>query len=162
MERFLIALDCRHDWRRIIDYLMRVLQGAQHCEFKILYVLPTASPDKLRMEEVQQIEHMHVARPDLAGYFWREEDVKAMERCFTQAKERLVLGGFRPESVSSSFAIESDDVAKIILAKAAELGCSTVVLGRSHPSLVKQLLLGSVSTAVIKSARGLAVWVIEI
>ena len=162
MERFLIALDCQPDSLKIVDYVARVLNGAKDCEFKFLHILKTASPDKLRMEEVQRIEHLHMARPDLAGYFWKEEDEKMMTNCFTEARERLVLAGFRPDSVSSLFVIESGDMAEIILAKAAELVCSTVVLGRKHPSMVKELLLGSVSTSVIKSARGSAVWVVGI
>ena len=162
MERFLIALDCQPNCVKIIDYMVRVLAGAKHCEFKILHILATASPDKLRMEEVQRIEHRHAARPDLTGYFWKEEDEKMMNACFIQAKEIFVKGGFRPESVSSFYAVESGDRAEMILAKAAELRCSTIVLGRRHPSLVRELLLGSVSTSVIKSARRLAVWVIEI
>ena len=162
MERFLIALDCQPDCLKVVDYMVGVLKGTEHCEFKFLHILKAASPDKLRMDEVQRIEHMHVARPDLAGYFWKDEDEKIMAKCFDEAREKLVAGGFRPESVSSFFAIESGDMASIILAKANELGCSTVVLGRRHPSMVKELLLGSVSTSVIKSARGAAVWVIGI
>ncbi len=162
MERFLIALDCQPDCVEIIDYMVRVLKGTQDCEFKIFHILATASPDKLRMEDVQRIEHVHAARPDLAGYFWKKEEEKIMERCFTQAMEKLVLGGFRPESVLSLFAVQSGDMAEIILAKAAELGCSTIVLGRRRSSLVKALLLGSVSASVVKSARRSAVWVIGI
>ena len=162
MERILIALDCQPGCLTIVDYMVRVLKGAQDCEFKIFHVLATASPDKLRMDEVQRIEHVHAARQDLSGYFWKAEDEKIMERCFFLATEKLVVGGFRPESVFSLFAIQSRDMAEIILAKAAELGCSTIVLGRRHPSLVRELLLGSVSTSIVKSARGLAVWVIEI
>jgi nucleotide-binding universal stress UspA family protein len=162
MERFLIALDCQPDCSMIIDYMVRILKGAEHCEFEILHILPTASPDKLRMDEVQRIEHMHAGRPDLAGYFWKAEDEKTMTGCFIAAREKLLQGGFRPESICSSFVIESGDRAEIILAKAADRGCTTIVLGRRHPSLMKELLLGSVSTSVIKSARKLAVWVIEI
>jgi nucleotide-binding universal stress UspA family protein len=162
MERFLIALDCQPNCVKIIDYMVRVLKGTKHCEFNILHILPTTSPDKLRMDEVQRIEHVHAARSDLAGYFWKEEDEKKMTGCFIQAREKLLLEGFGPESVCSFFVVESGDRAEIILAKAAELRCSTLVLGRRRPSRVRELLLGSVSTSVIKSARGLAVWVIEI
>jgi len=162
MERFLIALDCQPDCVKTIDYMVRVLKGTQDCEFKIFHILATASPDKLRLEEVQRIEHVHAARPDLAGYFWEKEDEKTMERCFAPAMEKLVIGGFRPESVLFLFAVQSGDVAEIIMAKAAELGCSTIVLGRRRHSLVKALLRGSVSASVVKSARGSAVWVIEI
>ena len=85
-----------------------------------------------------------------------------MAQCFARAKEKLVLGGFRPESISSEFCVESGDMAGIILAKAAELECSTMVLGRRRLSRVKEFLLGSVSATVIKSARESAIWVIEI
>ena len=39
MERFLIALDCQPDCVKIIDYMVRVLRGAKHCEFRILHIL---------------------------------------------------------------------------------------------------------------------------
>ena len=67
MERFLIALDCMPGCLKIIDYTVRVLNGAQHFEFVIFHILPTVSPDKLRMDEVQRIEHRHAGRPDLGG-----------------------------------------------------------------------------------------------
>jgi nucleotide-binding universal stress UspA family protein len=162
MERFLIALDCHSECLKIVDYMARVLKGAQQCQFEMLHILPTTSPDKLRMDEVQRIEHIHAARPALAGYFWKEEDEKIMTNCFIQAREKLLRAGFSHESVSSSFAVESRDRADIIVAKAAELRCSTIVLGRRRLSMVKEFLIGSVSVSVIKAARGPAVWVIEI
>ena len=161
MERFLIALDCRQDCEMIIDYLARVLRGAKHCEFSLLHILPTASPDRLRKDELQRIESLHAARPDLSGYFWVEEDEKAMQSCFDLAREKLVRAGFKPDSISSSFVVESADRAQIILAKAAQLGCSTIVIGHRRPGLAIEFLRGSVSKAVVKSARGAAVWVIE-
>jgi nucleotide-binding universal stress UspA family protein len=162
MERFLISLDCIPGCTKIVDYTLRVLGGARSCEFVIFHVLPTESPDKLRKGEVQRIERTHASRPDLAGYFWKGEDEENMTRCFTEAKEKLIQGGFQPESVSCRFGVESGYMAEIILAKAAELGCSTIVLGRRRPSRVKEFLLGSVSSAVIKLGRGLAIWVIDI
>ncbi len=161
MERFLVALECRQDCEYIIDYLVRVLKGADHCRFELLHILPTASPERLRREQIRRIETIHATRPDLSGYFWEEEDEKAMHRCFGLAKDKLVQAGFKPDAISSSFVVESADRAEIILAKAGELGCSTIVMGRRHPGLVREFLLGSVSTAVMKSARRFAVWVIE-
>lgn len=162
MERFLIALDCIPGCTRIIDYMLRILKGAPDFEFVIFHVLATESPDKLRFNEVQRIERKHVSRPDLSGYFWKKEDELNMAGCFAEAKEKLVRGGFPPESVSCGFGIESGYKAEIILAKAAELGCGTIVVGRRRPSRVKEFLLGSVSSTVIKLARGAAVWVIDI
>jgi nucleotide-binding universal stress UspA family protein len=162
MERFLVALDCMPGCTKIIDYILRVLGGTQNCEFVIFHVLATDSPDKLRMGEVQRIERVHWARPDLAGYFWREDDEENMTLCFAEAKEKLVRSGFPQESVSCRFGVQSGYLADIILAKASELKCSTIVLGRRRPGRVKEFLIGSVSSTIIKLARGSAVWVIDI
>lgn len=162
MERFLIALDCMPGCTKVIDYILRVLGGTQNVEFVIFHVLATDSPDKLRRGEVQRIEQTHSARPDLAGYFWREEDEEKMTLCFAEAKEKLFRGGFRPESVSCRFGVQSGYMADIILGKAAELKCSTIVLGRRRLGRVKEFLVGSVSSTIIKLARGSAVWVIDI
>jgi nucleotide-binding universal stress UspA family protein len=162
MERFLVALDCMPGCTKVIDYMIRVLSGAKTCEFVIFHILATESPDKLRMGEVQRIEQMHSARPDLAGYFWKEEDEKKMTRCFVEAKEKLVQGGFAPESVTCSYGIESALIAEIIFAKAMEHKCSTIVLGRRRLSRVKEFLIGRVSSAILKLVRGSAIWVIEI
>ena len=162
MERVLIALDCLPDCLKTVEYVIRVLKGTEHCEFAIFHVLPTTSPDKLRRDEVHSIEQVHAARPDLAGYFWKDEDEKRMQRCFAEAGRMLVHSGFALELISLHFGVESGDLADIIRAKAAELGCSTVVLGRRRLSRVKQILLGSVSSTVLRMTRGSAVWVIAI
>lgn len=161
MERFLIALDCLPGCLKIVDYLVRVLKGSQSCEFNFFHVLPTSSPDKLRKEEVHRIELLHASRQDLAGYFWRDEDEKSMTRYFEQAGEVLDLGGFPGDRVSFHFSVESGDISDLILSKSKELDCSTIILGRRRLSRVKELLLGSVSSAVLRMARGSAVWVIE-
>lgn len=161
MERFLIALDCTPNCIRIIQYMARVLKGTKNCEFALFHILPTASPDTLRMDEVQRIERIHSTRPDLDGYFWRMEDEKTMSHCFGQALEAFVTGGFPKEAVSAHFRVESGDRAAIILEKAAELGCATIVLGRRRLSRVKEFLLGSVSSTVLKASKSSAVWVVE-
>ncbi len=162
MERLLIALDCQPDCLKVVDYVVRILKGTQGCEFVIFNILPTASPDKIRMEEVRRIEHVHAARPDLAGYFWKEEDEKNTTRYFAQAKEKLIIAGFSQDLISYLFSVESGDMAEIILAKAAELKCSTIVLGRRSSGSVKKFLLGSVSTSVFKLSRHSAIWFIKI
>lgn len=162
MERFLIALDCMPDCLKTLDYVTRILQGSRNCEFKFYHILPTTSPDKLRMEEVQRIERIHKTRPDLAGYFWKEEDEKKMDRCFAEARMKLHEAGFPEKAASFFFGVESGDIADIILSTTKELGCSTIVLGRRRLSRVKEFLIGSVSMTVLRMARGAAVWVIEI
>jgi len=161
MERLLICVDSEQESKRIISYLVRVLNGSRGCAFCLFHVLPTTSPDKLRMETVQRIERIHTQRPDLEGYFWEEQDQKAMEQSFRLARTMLMENGFPEESISSHFVVEWGDIPVIILRKASELGCSTIVLGRRRLGRVKELLLGSVSSTVLRLARGLTVWVVE-
>ena len=161
MERLLIALDCMPGCRRIIEYLARVLKGSTNCGFVLFHILPTVSPDKLRMDAVQRIERIHVARPDLGGYFWKEDDERNMDKTFVQARKILTDAGFPDEVITTYFAVESGDLADIILRTAAELDCSSIILGRRRISRMKQLLLGRVSGSTLRLAKGAAVWVIE-
>ena len=48
-----------------------------------------------------------------------------------------------------------------ILEKADSESCGTIALGRRGLSLVKEFFLGSVSTKVMRNARGHAVWVVD-
>lgn len=157
----LVAIDCMSECQRIFHYLVRVLRGTRNCRFVLFHILPTVSPDKLRMDALQRIERLHAGRPDLAGYFWREGDEKKMDRNFAQARETLIEGGFPEDTIVTDFGVESGDLADIILQKAAELGCSTIVLGRRRYGRVKEFLLGSTSGTVLRLARGTSVWVIE-
>lgn len=163
MERFLVALDCTRErgGLAVIDYMIRILKGTGLCEFVLYHILPTASPDKLRMEEVRRIERIHAVRPDLDGYFWSQEDETAMNRCFSEAKEALVANGFPESRISTCFGVESGDLAELILGKAVERKCTTIVVGRRRHGRFRQFLLGSVSSAVLKVARGMTVWVVE-
>lgn len=161
MERLLIAVDCQRECGRVFEYLARVLRANRNCELVLFHILPTASPDKMRMDSVHRIELIHASRPDLGGYFWKDEDERAMERCFAAGKEVLVGGGIPHESISTHFVVESGDLADLILQKAADLACSTIVLGRRRVSRMKEILLGSVSSTVLRLARNTSVWVLD-
>ena len=161
MEKFLIAVDCSRVSFKCIRYLNRVLKANSECEFVLFHVLPTASPNLLKIEEVHRIERLHAQAPHLSGYFWKKEDEDCMNRFFVEARQLLVAGGFDGSRISTHFGIQSADVSDIILDEAANLGCSTVVVGRRRTSRVRELLLGSVSSSVVRLGRFITVWVVE-
>ena len=80
MERFLVAVDCSRVSLDCVRYLNRVLKGNSECEFVLFHVLPTASPNLLKIGEVHRIEALHTKAPHLSGYFWKKEDEDAMNR----------------------------------------------------------------------------------
>jgi nucleotide-binding universal stress UspA family protein len=161
LEHFLVALDCSADSLKSIRYVNRVLRGSEHTWLTLFHVIPTTSPNLLTREEVHRIEHLQREQPQLSGYFWTTEDEEQMNRTFMNARQLLVESGFPEEHITTRFSVQSTEVAQIILREARDLECSTIILGRRRLSRVKELLLGSVSGAVVKHARGLTVWVVD-
>jgi nucleotide-binding universal stress UspA family protein len=160
MEHLLIALDGSEGSLRVIDYVVRVLRGAEHVRITLFHILPAASPDTLTPLEVRRIEGLHETRADLSGYFWSRDTEELMEQTFQRARERLVAGGFESRRIATRHAVQSATLAQVILDQAVALGCSTVVLGRRGLGRVRGFFSGSVSRAVASMAGQTSVWVV--
>lgn len=161
MERYLVSLDGSPDSLKIIHYLNRVLQGMSNVEICLFHVLPTSSPNLLKKEEVRRIEKLHEEYPHLGGYFWTRQQEEKMIKNFQDARDLLLAEGFSPKQIRTHYGVESDEIAQIILERAAALRCKTVIVGRRGLSRVKEFFLGSVSKSVVGQARNLTVWVVE-
>jgi len=115
----------------------------------------------LDKEEIKTIDSRKAERPDLAGLYWRTEDEEEMNKFFGEAKDLLAKAGLEPEQVKSKFGVKKGEIADAILEE-AELGkYDTLILGRRGISRVREALQGSVSTKVVREARGCAVVVVE-
>lgn len=161
MERFLIAMDCTPGFLKSIDYINRVLKGAVQAQIVLFHVIPAVSPNLLKRDEVQRLERVHEECPALRGYFWKQEDEDQMNRAFDEARRLLLESSFSDTQVRTHFSVESTEIAQVILNNARELGCSTIVMERKRLSRVKELLLGSVTSTLVKLARGITVWVVD-
>ena len=104
MERFLIALDCTPGSLRSVHYVNRVLRGTVDSAFVLFHVLPTASPNLLKREEVRRLEGLQEESPHLRGYFWKREDEELMNRAFQEARQLLLQGGFEDSGIATHFA----------------------------------------------------------
>jgi len=115
----------------------------------------------LDKEEIKTINSRKLERPDLAGLYWRAEDEDEMNKFFAEAKDLLVEAGLKPEQLKSKFGVKKLEIADAILEE-AELGkYDTLILGRRGLSRVREFFLGSISTKVVREARGCAVCVVE-
>lgn len=161
MEHFLVALDGTPGSLKTIHYLNRVIRGAPHTLLTLFHVLPLASQNLLRREDVQRIEKIQEDQPQLSGYFWTSEDEEKMNQSFREARSLLLEGGFSESRIRTHFGVQSSDVADVILQQAGALRCSTIVLGRRGLSRVREFFLGSVSNTVTRMARGMTVWVVD-
>lgn len=161
MQQFLIALDGTPGSLKTIHYINRVLRGSAEIRFRLFHVLPTASPNLLKKDEIARIEQMHEDHPHLSGYFWTREDQEKMNKTFQEASALLVQAGFSEKQIETCFGVESDEIAQVILRQAHALGCSTIVMGRRGLGRVKEFFLGSVSKSVVAHARATTVWVVD-
>ncbi|SMC18815.1 Nucleotide-binding universal stress protein, UspA family [Desulfacinum hydrothermale DSM 13146] len=161
MERILVALDDRPGSLKTIHYINRVLRGAGHVRILLFHVLPAISQNLLSKEETRRMEDLQEERPHLSGYFWQPEAEKHMREMFHKARDLLVSGGFADEQIEEHFAVESQEVASVIVSRAETLQCSTIAMGRRGLSRVKELFLGSVSKSVTGRAKGRTVWVVD-
>jgi len=115
----------------------------------------------LDKKEIKTIDSRRVERPDLAGLYWRVEDEDKMNKFFAEAKDLLIQAGMEPDLIKSKFGVKKLEIADAILEE-AELGkYDTLILGRRGLSRVREVFSGSVSTKVVREARGCAVVVVE-
>ena len=115
----------------------------------------------LDKKEVKAIDARKAERPDLAGLYWRLEKEDKISKFFAQATKVLVQAGVQSDQIKSKFSVKKGEIADAILEE-VELGrYDTLVLGRRGISRVKEVFQGSVSTKVVREARGCAVCVVE-
>lgn len=157
----LIAVDGSRNSRRAVEYAGRVFAPNPEARLVLFQILPAISRMNLDKEEIKTIDARKVERPDLAGLYWRKQDEDKMNKFFAEAKNLLDEAGVKPEQIRSKFGVKKIEIADAILEE-AELGkYDTLILGRRGLSRVREFFLGSVSTKVVREARGCAVCVVE-
>jgi nucleotide-binding universal stress UspA family protein len=161
IQNFLVAVDGSDNSLRAVEYAGRILAGRPNVRLVLFSVLPVISRLLLDQEELEVVRSRKAERPDLAGLYWRLEDEEKMHRFFADAREVLIGAGVDAEQIHSNFKVKSGEVADAILEEARLGKCQTVIVGRRGRSRVKEFFLGSVSTRVVRMAKGCAVWVVE-
>lgn len=160
VNKVLIAVDGSRNSLRAVEYAGQVFAPNPEARLLLFQILPAISRMNLDKEEIKNIDARKVERPDLAGLYWRLEDEEEMHQFFAEAKDLLVQAGLKPKQIKSKFGVKKGEIADAILEE-AELGnYDTLILGRRGLSRVREFFLGSVSTKVVREARGCAVWVV--
>ena len=161
VHKALIAVDGSNNSLRAVEYAGKVFAPNPEARLVLFQILPSISRMLLDKKEMKTIDARKDERPDLAGLYWRLEHEKKMNDFFAMATDRLIQTGVKPEQIRSKFGVKAGEIADSILEE-VELGhYQTLVLGRRGISRVKEFFLGSVSTQVVREARGCAVCVVE-
>jgi len=161
LHNVLIAVDGSVNSLRAVKYASRVFSPNEEARLVLFHILPAVSPMNLDKKEIKIIDARKAERADLAGLYWRSEHEEKISEFFAEATDVLVQAGVRPEQVKSKFSVRKGEIADAILEE-VELGnYETLVLGRRGLSRVREFIMGSISTKVVREARGCAVCVVE-
>jgi nucleotide-binding universal stress UspA family protein len=161
LHNVLIAVDGSRNSLRAVKYAGRVFAPNAQARLVLFHILPAISRMNLDKKEIKIIDARKTERDDLAGLYWRIEDEEKINKFFAEATDVLVHAGVEPEQVKSKFSVRKGEIADAVLEE-VELGSyETLILGRRGLSRVREFFMGSISTKVVREARGCAVCVVE-
>ena len=158
-QKILVPLDSSDGAWHAVEYVARTFGQTPGVEVTLLHILsglPPAFWDDGHILQDQERE----ARQALVTS-WQKEQEKGWLHLVAKAKERLESAGIPATAVKAKFKTKYYDVAEDILGEAKAEKCATIVMGRRGLGKAKALLLGSVTTKVVQSAKGVAVTVVE-
>jgi nucleotide-binding universal stress UspA family protein len=161
LHNALIAVDGSRNSLRAVEYAGRVFAPNPEARLVLYHILPAISRMNLDKKEIKAIDARKAERPDLAGFYWQLEDEEKISKFFAQATKVLVQEGVQPEQIKSKFSVKKGEIADAILEEVKLGHYETLVLGRRGISRVKEVFQGSLSTKVVREARGCAVCVVE-
>jgi nucleotide-binding universal stress UspA family protein len=149
-SKVLLAVDASENSRKAVEYAAPFL-AAGGAEITLCHVvrtfLPTFGPDFIGAGGTMEDTLMAKLREDV-------------DRMFASYRNALGRGGVGLAKISTVCQRESFSRAADILKTAREGGCGTIVMGRRGISVVREFLMGRVTTKVLNGAEGLAIWVV--
>lgn len=161
LHNVLIAVDGSSNSLRAVKYAGRVFASNVEARLVLFHMLPAISRMNLDKKTIKIIDARKAERDDLAGLYWRTEDENKISKFFVEATDELVQAGVQPEQIKSKFSVKKGEIADAILEEVGLGHYETLVLGRRGLSRVREFFMGSISTKVVREARGCAVCVVE-
>ncbi|SFM48040.1 universal stress protein [Thermodesulforhabdus norvegica] len=161
MNSILVALDGTPASLKVVKYVAEIIGHLPKTTVYLFHVVPMVSPNLLTSEEVRRIEKIHEEVEHLSGFFWSKESEEKMFQIFSEAVNLLKSQGIPEENIKTFFDVASDTIANLILRHARRLNCRTIAVGRRGLGRVKEILIGSTSSTVVRNAKGHTVWVVD-
>jgi nucleotide-binding universal stress UspA family protein len=157
VRKLLLAVDCTSYSRRAAEYLATVAPHVPDCQV-VLFSVMTGIPYNNR--ELEKLVGSASTPPEVHGDEDHQRELTQINTFFQEIAALLIASGFPAERLQTVAKPISRGVAQDIIDEAEETGCDTIVVGRRGLSMVREMLLGSVSSDLVHKAP-LAVWVIE-
>jgi nucleotide-binding universal stress UspA family protein len=163
MEKFLVAVDSSPYIDKIFKYLARVLSGKTDLKLIFLHIQqPCLNFEELLGEDFDRdilIQKIEALKHDKKKC--REELKKIEDRLKDKISTALASVGFNSELAAFDFVQETGDYAQIILQKAKDHNCSTIVVGKKGDSIISEYLIGSTAEKLARASKGFTVWLVD-
>ncbi len=156
MKKILVALDCSPASRRAAAYAADVLPSLPDCSVTLFAVLTGVPCGEEVLTELLGPEEV-----ELHGDDDHRQELTEVKRMLSDAARLFKDRRFPIERLKLVSKPLRRGIAQDILDEAQARGCDTIVVGRRGLSMMKQVVLGSVSRDLIQKAEDLAVWVID-
>lgn len=156
MKNILVALDCSPASRRAAAYAAEIVPSLPDCSVTLLAVLTGVPCGEEVLTELQGTEEIEVHGDDD-----HQLELIQVKRMLSNAAQLFRDRRFPDERLEVVSKPMRRGIAQDILDEVQARGCDTIVVGRRGLSMMKQIVLGSVSRDLIQKAEHLAVWVID-
>jgi nucleotide-binding universal stress UspA family protein len=155
MERkILVAVDGSIHSSNTIHYLSRLFHGQRDIFLHLFSVIP-AGMLPTGHELLDEKELLTTMGPAVQKKFAK------LRRFIDRASEQLIRADIQPAQISSDIRLSRSGAAADILYKARQGLYDALVIGRRGLTKLEELILGSVSHAVLEKCHSLPIWIID-
>ena len=154
-NRILVAFDDSDNAMRAVEYI------AKHFATDSKITLFNIAQDTAALCDMNSPELIPYFKSQQSSFCSLEEKKKSLvDSALQTAREKLIAAGFEDKNVTIKVETKKKGVARDI-AKEAESGYITIVLGRRGQSGFKDFILGSVSHKVFQLVKDISVLVVN-
>lgn len=146
-EAVLVAVDESDASRRAASYVAKKI-GASEAHIRLVHVLPPELP-----KIVEHTSSLDAQKATLAHG----------QRVVGEMRDLLIEAGIDESRIETECYVPKtlETITEGILSMARDRGCDTIVTGRTSLPWFQELLHHHIGDAIVKSADGLSVWIVE-
>ncbi|MBU4052734.1 MAG: universal stress protein [Proteobacteria bacterium] len=150
-KNVLVAVDSSENALRAVDHAGFMISGtnARVTLFHVIKTLGGFFPSEV-LKEAGDLEEV-----------WRKKAGAQITPYLEKSKAMLVKAGIPEDRISIKVVEGSQSPANDIIQEAKTASFGTIVLGRRGISMLKELLMGSVTNRVLQQSDGFAVWIAQ-
>lgn len=163
MEKFLIALDNSKYLDKVLNYSARILKNCKDVGIVLFHIKqPCLTIDDILSEEfdrdilIQKIEEFKRNKK-----MCKENREKIANSIIEKALKVFTENGIDKNQILIDIVEESGDYGQMIVDRAKEKGCDTIILGKKGDSIISEYLIGSTAEKVSRMAKGLTIWLVD-